>query len=125
MKQTLLAKALIAVVMVIMSIFVLSAPAMAANDSAKVTAFSFGSCKKANVTIRCLVVEVIGFLSIGVGIAVVAGIAVGGITYSVSQGNPSGTQKGITIITNSIVGLLLYLLMFAILQFLIPGGILT
>jgi|JI10StandDraft_1071094.scaffolds.fasta_scaffold16980_7 hypothetical protein len=124
MKQTFIAKTFIAVAMIFMSVFVLVPPTVGAVDGAEKTAFPVNG-KTSNVTIRDLAVEVIRFLSIGVGIAVVAGIAVGGITYSVSQGNPSGTQKGITIITNSIVGLLLYLLMFAILQFLIPGGILT
>jgi hypothetical protein len=95
------------------------------GDCAKKTSFSFAGCKTEDVGIKCLFVEIITFLSIGVGIAVVAGIAVGGVTYSLAQGNPAGAQKGITIITNAIVGLVLYLLMFALLQFLIPGGILS
>lgn len=95
-----------------------------ADNCAKTTSFSVNG-KTTNVGIRDLAVEIIRFLSIAVGIAVVGGIAFGGITYATAQGNPSGTQKAITIITNSIVGLMLYLLMFAILQFLIPGGVLS
>ena len=123
MKQTFLSKTIVAVTMLFMSIFVLIPPAMAAEESAK-TSFPING-KTENVTIRDLAVEVIRFLSIGVGIAVVAGIATGGVVYSTSQGNPAGTQKGITIITNSIVGLLMYLFLFAIMQFLIPGGVLS
>lgn len=89
------------------------------------TAFKFGDCKQTDTSLECLFTEIITFLSIGVGIAVVAGIAIGGIQYSTSQGNPAGAQKGITTITNSIIGLVLYLLMFALLQFLVPGGVLT
>ncbi len=95
------------------------------GDCAEKTAFSFAGCKNADVGLKCLFTEIITFLSIGVGIAVVAGIAIGGIQYATSQGNPAGAQKGITTITNAVIGLVLYLLMFALLQFLIPGGVLT
>lgn len=94
-----------------------------ADNCAEKTAFPING-KTSNVSIRDLAIEIIRFLSVGVGIAVVGGIAYGGITYSMAQGNPSGTQKAIAIITNSIVGLMLYLLMFALLQFLVPGGVL-
>lgn len=94
------------------------------GDTADKTSFSFGTCGKKDVGIDCLVVELLRFLSIAVGIAVVAGITFGGITYSTSRGNPGQAQKGVTIITNSILGLVLYFLMFAIVNFLIPGGIL-
>lgn len=95
------------------------------GDCAKTTSFSFAGCGSTDVGMKCLFVEIIKFLSIGVGIAVVAGIAIGGIQYATAQGNPSGAQKGITTIMNAIIGLVLYLLMFALLQFLIPGGVLT
>ena len=93
------------------------------GDCAKTTSFSFAGCGSTDVGIKCLFVEILAFLSVGVGIAVVGGIAIGGITYATSQGNPAGTQKGIMIITNAIIGLILYLLMFALLQFLVPGGV--
>ncbi len=95
------------------------------GDFADETAFSFGSCGNRNVGINCLVVEVMKFMSILVGVAVVGGIVIGGINYSTSEGNPGKAQKGITIITNSIIGLLLYIFMFAIINFLVPGGILS
>ncbi len=94
------------------------------GDCAKTTAFSFAGCGTDAVGIRCLAVEILKFLSVGVGLAVVGGIAAGGIVYSTAEGSPGKTQAGIKIITNSVIGLLLYLLMFAILQFMIPGGIL-
>lgn len=124
MKQTFIAKTFIAVAMIFMSVFVLVPPTVGAVDGAEKTAFPVNG-KTSNVTIRDLAVEVIRFLSIGVGIAVVGGIAAGGVMYSTSQGNPAGAQKGITIITNAIVGLILYLLMFALMQFLVPGGVLS
>jgi hypothetical protein len=93
------------------------------EECAKKTAFTFGSCGNTNVTISCLAAEVMKFLSALVGIAVVAGITVGGIIYSTGSGNPAKTQKGVSIIINSVLGLMLFLLMFAIINFLIPGGV--
>jgi hypothetical protein len=93
------------------------------GDCVKKTAFSFGACGNANVSISCLVGEVMKFLTVMVGIAVVGGITFGGITYSTGSGNAAKTQKGVTIIVNSVIGLLVYLLMFAIINFLIPGGV--
>lgn len=75
------------------------------------------------VGIQCLFRDILTFLSVVVGIAVVVGVVIGGITYSTSQGNPAQVQKGITIITNAVIGLVLYLLLWAIIQWLIPGGV--
>lgn len=66
---------------------------------------------------------VLKVLSVGVGIAVVGGIVWGGIKYTTARGNSSQTQDAISTITNSVIGLLLYIFMFAFLNFLIPGGI--
>lgn len=93
------------------------------KDTADETAFKFNN-KDSDVGINDLVIEILRFLSIAVGIAVVAGISVGGITYSLGRGNPGQVQKGVTIITNSIIGLVLYFLLFAIVNFLVPGGVL-
>lgn len=64
------------------------------------------------------------FLSGGVGLAVVGGIIFGAYMYITARGNAAQTQQGQTVIINAVVGLLLYIFMFAILQFIIPGGIL-
>lgn len=63
------------------------------------------------------------FLGGGVGLAVVGGIIYGSFMYITARGNSSQTQKGQTVILNSVLGLLLFIFMYAILQFLIPGGI--
>lgn len=92
------------------------------GDCAEKTAFNFSSCKNRDVGISCLVKEVLTFASGLVGIAVVGGIIWGGIVYSTASGSPANTQKGRKIIGNSILGLILYLLMFAIIQFLVPNS---
>jgi hypothetical protein len=98
------------------------------GDCAKKTAFGFncGGTRtdiKENVGISCLFITVINFMSVAVGLAVVGGVTVGGIMYSTSGGSPGKTQQGVKIIVNSLIGLVLWLLLWAIIQFLIPGGV--
>lgn len=69
------------------------------------------------------VVDVINFLSYGIGIVVVGMIIVGGIQYATSGGVPQKVEAARRRITNSLIALALYVFMFAILQWLIPGGI--
>jgi len=62
------------------------------------------------------------FLSVGVGLVVIGSIIVAGIQYSTSRGNPQSTQAAIKRIVNSVAALFMYIFIFAIANFLIPGG---
>jgi hypothetical protein len=64
----------------------------------------------------------IKLLSILAGIAVVIGIAIGGIKYSASAGDPQKTSAAKKIIRDSLVALLVFFFLYALLKFLIPGG---
>lgn len=68
---------------------------------------------------------VLQFFAGGVGIALVGGLTVGGVTYMTARGSAQQVQKAEEIIRNAIIGIALYVFMFAILNFIIPGGILT
>lgn len=70
-----------------------------------------------------ILVIVINFLSAGVGIVVLAGIVFGAVTYASAAGNADQAKKGITFITNSVIALVLYIFMYAIINFLVPGGL--
>ena len=65
------------------------------------------------------------FLSAGVGIIAVGSIIVAGIQYSASRGNPQATQAAITRISNTLIGLVIYIFIYAIANYLVPGGIFT
>lgn len=67
----------------------------------------------------------VNFLAIGVGIAVVGGIVFGALRYSSANGNASQAQQGITYIINSVIALVLFIFMYAIINFLVPGGLFT
>ena len=68
--------------------------------------------------------NIIKFLTVGVGIAATGGVVYGGFLYLMAQGNSGQTQKGIATIMNAIIGIAMYALAFAIINFLIPGGVL-
>lgn len=65
----------------------------------------------------------INILSAGVGVLAVAGIVYGAIMYTSAGGSAEQTKKAIGIITNVVIGVVAYALMYAVLNFLVPGGL--
>jgi hypothetical protein len=63
-------------------------------------------------------------LSALVAVAVVAGIVIGGIQYSTSAGDPQKVAQAKARISKALIALIVYFFLFAILQFLVPGGLL-
>ncbi|HET9411444.1 MAG TPA: hypothetical protein VFO38_01185 [Candidatus Saccharimonadales bacterium] len=59
------------------------------------------------------------------GVACVGGFVWGATMYATARANAGQTEKGRMIMLNSVIGLLLFIFMFAILQFLVPGGVFT
>ena len=68
---------------------------------------------------------VINLLSGMVALVVIGSIIAGGIQYSASAGDPQKTAKAKSRITNSILAFLAYIFLYAFLQFIIPGGLLS
>jgi hypothetical protein len=64
-------------------------------------------------------------MAIGLGIALVGGFSTGGVVIMTARGNAQQVQKGEEIIRNAILGIVLYVFMFTVINFLIPGGLLT
>jgi hypothetical protein len=67
----------------------------------------------------------INVLAAGVGVAVTISIVVGGIQYSSSAGDPNKASAAKRRIMNAIIALLGFFLFYAVLQWLIPGGLLN
>lgn len=65
----------------------------------------------------------INILTAGVGIAAVGGIVYGAILYTSAGGSPEQVKKAMGIITNVVIGVVAYALMFSGLNFIIPGGL--
>lgn len=88
------------------------------------TYFDWG-CKDASgkdTGINGLLWTAFQWLSAGVGIAVIGGIVYGAILYISSSGNAAQTKKGIGIVIHAGIALLLYGSMWAIVNWLVPGG---
>ncbi|MDL2341583.1 MAG: hypothetical protein QFB87_00705 [Patescibacteria group bacterium] len=65
----------------------------------------------------------IKLLSAAVGIAVVVGILIGGVEYISSGGDPQKAASGRKHIVNAVIGLVVYIFLFGLINFIIPGGI--
>jgi len=66
---------------------------------------------------------VLNIMTAGVGILGVGGIVYGSIMYASAGDKADQTKKAIGIITNVVIGIVAYALMYLFLNFLIPGGI--
>ena len=60
----------------------------------------------------------------GVGIAAVGSIVFAGVLYITARDNAAQVSKAKTMIMNTIIGIVAYILMWAFLEWIIPGGIL-
>lgn len=65
----------------------------------------------------------IWFLSRGVGIVITLMIVIGGVQYITARDNPQAVQAAKQKIFNAIIALVLFILMYAILLYLVPYGI--
>lgn len=86
---------------------------------------STDSSSAENSPIFKVLLFIVNTLTTLVGLAAVGGIIAGGIIYSSAGDNAEQTKKGITYVVNALLAILLFAFMFAILNFIIPGGLFT
>lgn len=70
-----------------------------------------------------LLLLTINILTAGIGVAAVGGILYGSIMYASAGGSAEQVKKAKGIIANVVIGIVAYALMYAFLNFLIPGGL--
>jgi hypothetical protein len=68
---------------------------------------------------------IIAFLSALVGIAVTIALVWGGIKYSMAAGDSNKVSQARHLIRNAIIALVLYIMLYAALNWIIPGGFIT
>ena len=73
--------------------------------------------------ITSILIMAINILAVGVGIAAVGGVVYAAILYSSAEDKAAQVTKAKTIIFNVMLGVIAYFLMYAFLQFIIPGGV--
>lgn len=78
---------------------------------------------KDNCGIVAYIVQAINFLSAMVGIVIVLVIVIRGIQYTASGDDPQMVSKAKAGIRDAVLALVYFLVLFAFLQWLIPGGI--
>ena len=66
---------------------------------------------------------VMTILSVGVGIVAVGGVVYGSLLYAGARDDGGQTEQAMTIIRNVVIGVLLYIFMITILNWLVPGGV--
>jgi hypothetical protein len=66
---------------------------------------------------------IINILTAGVGVVAVGGVVYAAILYATSRGSVEQTKKSIEIMQNVTIGIMAYVLMFAFLNYIIPGGL--
>ena len=70
-----------------------------------------------------ILLTAINLLTAGVGVVAIAGIIYASILYTSAGGSQEQVKKSMGIITNVVIGIVAYALMYSGLNFLIPGGI--
>ncbi len=70
-----------------------------------------------------LLVTIVNVLSAAVGVVVVLSLVIAGIQYITSSGNPQAVETAKNRIMASVISFIIYIFGFALLQWLIPGGI--
>lgn len=73
--------------------------------------------------IWALLLIVLNVLTTGVGVLAVAGIVYGAILYTTAGDKADQVKKSTEIITSVVIGLILFALMWAGLNFIVPGGV--
>lgn len=91
------------------------------------------SCPKKTNVIPCvnggngsiwnLLTVFVNFLAAGVGVAVLIGIIFGAFLYASAGGSADQAKRGIGYVRNALIALLLFIFMYAIINFIIPGGL--
>lgn len=65
----------------------------------------------------------INILVAGVGVLALGGIIYGAVLYTSAGGNPEQVKKARGIFTNVVIGVIAFGGMYALLNFLVPGGV--
>ena len=70
-----------------------------------------------------LLLMTLNIMAAGVGILAVAGISYAAVLYVTAADSAEQVKKSKTMITNVVIGIIAFALMYALLNFLIPGGV--
>lgn len=102
----------------------------AKEECAGVSTFFDFNCSGSNASkggrenpIVNLMLTVLSWATGFVALATVGAIVYGGILYTTAQDNAAQTQKGIMYVVDSVIGLVLWLSAYVLINFIVPGGL--
>lgn len=107
---------------VAMSLFVFSTAVHAGTCGVGVGTSVLKCSGSGEDNITNMILEISNFVFAGVGVLCLFGIAVGGIVYASAGGDAGKTKQGISYIVNAVIGLAIFLFLFVLLNYLVPGG---
>jgi hypothetical protein len=84
---------------------------------------SGGQTALCNSIVKQYIDPIIQFLGIGVGIVIVIMVVIGGIQYATAGDNPQAIQDAKGRIFNALIALVVFGLLYAFLNWLLPGGL--
>lgn len=93
------------------------------GDAKVKTSINIGCQGKGNPILDMLF-AFIRFLSAGVGLVIVGSMVFAGVQYTTSRGDPQATAQAVNRIQSSFLALLLFIFTYAILNYLVPAGLL-
>lgn len=76
-----------------------------------------------NTGVWGILLLVLNILTAGVGVVALGGIVYGAVLYISAGGSPEQIKKAIGIFTNVVIGVIAFAGMYALLNFLVPGGL--
>lgn len=118
-------KRFIAVVLLSASLLFAAAVPVAAAESCGGTKTQFIACDSESGVgaINDLIRIAVVVLSTLIGVVATGGIAYAAIQYASARDNKAKVEESMTIIRNIVIGLLLYVFTVAIINWLVPGGV--
>lgn len=81
------------------------------------------NCGNSGDPITSLLIVAVNFLAVAVGVAVLIGIVFGAFLYTSAAGSAEQAKRGIGYIRNAIIALVLFVFMYAIINYMVPGGL--
>lgn len=101
----------------------LTSPVVATSPSTTfgVETAILNTCGESDDGVVCILNLVVDILSIGVGILGVLGITIVGIQYLTAGGDEGKTRKAKQRMFEIVIGLVAYVVLFAILKWILPG----
>lgn len=126
MRRKLMIRKLQLIIASFVALFIIATPVtVAAQGSCGGTKTQFIQCdsKEGVGAINDLIKITVNVLTVLIGVVATGGLAYAAIMYASARDNQSQVSSALTIVRNIVIGLLLYGFTIAIINWLIPGGV--